>query len=84
MSATKCSPPYTSANAIARVYVARTARTAHPAGQKNSSSMNGYAAWRDGMAATVLTRLEFSYTDCIDDTPRRSQTDGTIRSTAPR
>jgi hypothetical protein len=36
------------------------------------------------MAATVLTRFEFSYTDCIDDTPMRSQTDGTIRSTGPR
>jgi len=46
--------------------------------------MNGYAACRDGMAATVFTRFEFSYTDFIEDTPRRSHTDGTIRSTGPR
>jgi hypothetical protein len=43
--------------------------------------MNGYAACRDGIAATVLTRSPFSYADCTVPTPSRPQTSGTIRAT---
>ena len=59
-------------------------RAAQPAGQKKSSSMSGYDACRDGIAATTFTRpLPVSKNVRPSCTPRCPHTSGTMRSTCP-